>query len=184
MKTLPAHHDQLHLREALKYVRSRRTAVDCGAHVGHWTRVLAKSFQRVVAFEPNPPHVEKLRTIPGVEVHHTAVGAAVSRGVLVPGHQNDGQWHIQPGDGVDVQPLDAFALTDVDFLKLDVEGFELFALQGAEVLVTTWRPVVLIEENGLCQRYDITPGAAGEWLREHGYSRAARLNKDEIWVAA
>ena len=41
--------------------------------------------------------------------------------------------------------LDDFNLTDVGFVKMDVEGHELAVLQGASRLLETQRPTVLVE---------------------------------------
>jgi len=98
---------------------------------------------------------------------------------------NSGQWHLSNVCGaidVQVSPLDAFNLYNVGFIKLDVEGYEYFALKGAEKTIKKWRPVVLIEENGLCNRYGIKDGQCGELLKSWGYSLAQRVRKDEIWT--
>jgi Methyltransferase FkbM domain len=42
--------------------------------------------------------------------------------------------------------LDEFNLPRVDFIKLDVEGMELEALQGAEKTIKSSRPVLLVEK--------------------------------------
>ena len=41
--------------------------------------------------------------------------------------------------------LDDFALQDVGFVKIDVEGHEFPVLQGAATLIDTERPTVLVE---------------------------------------
>lgn len=49
-----------HLERALQWVPGRTTAVDGGANVGAWTRLMAAHFSRVHAFEPNPAVFECL----------------------------------------------------------------------------------------------------------------------------
>ena len=39
---------------SLKYVSAYRNAIDIGSNIGQWTRPLAKKFESVVCFEPNP----------------------------------------------------------------------------------------------------------------------------------
>ena len=43
-----------HLRRALELVPRRKVAVDGGANVGAWARLMARHFEAVVSFEPNP----------------------------------------------------------------------------------------------------------------------------------
>jgi hypothetical protein len=46
---------------------------------------------------------------------------------------------------VETLPLDAFDLHDVGFVKIDVEGHELAVLRGAETLLSTQHPNLLVE---------------------------------------
>ena len=46
---------------SLKYVTSYRTALDIGSNIGQWTRPLAKVFDQVICFEPNPNFRECFR---------------------------------------------------------------------------------------------------------------------------
>ena len=39
---------------SLKYVKQWRVCLDIGANVGEWARPLAKRFDQVICFEPNP----------------------------------------------------------------------------------------------------------------------------------
>ena len=48
---------------------------------------------------------------------------------------------------VDVIPLDYMELPRLDFLKLDIEGFECEALRGAINTIETHRPWIWIEYN-------------------------------------
>lgn len=175
-----------HLDVALKFVNTFRTAVDGGAHVGLWAAKMAERFDRVVAFEPHAPHADLCAEIPGIEVHTTALGNRRELMGLAAGPHNDGQMHLTHRGGsasyVDVRPLDAYALSDVDLLKLDVEGYEYFALMGAaQTIYSSW-PVIVIERNELCRRYGIRPGHASNWLTENGYRCVDRMNKDEVWI--
>ena len=173
-----------HLDAAMAYVKSRRCAVDGGAHAGLWSERLVGLFERVVAFEPWKGHHDEFRKrVPGAELMGCALGDALGVVGVRGGADNDGQFHVDPhGATVPVFPLDDLSLEDVDFLKLDVEGYELHALRGAGQTISACRPVVLLEENGLCARYGVAPGAAGKWLQERGYRMAEVVNKDQVWV--
>jgi hypothetical protein len=46
---------------------------------------------------------------------------------------------------VEVRPIDEFAVTDLDFMKVDVEGHEVEVLQGALETIKQCRPALFIE---------------------------------------
>ena len=49
------------------------------------------------------------------------------------------------GDYVLTRSLDSFCFTKVDFIKIDVQGAELFVLNGAKNLITEFRPYLFVE---------------------------------------
>ncbi|RWD13572.1 MAG: FkbM family methyltransferase, partial [Mesorhizobium sp.] len=53
--------------------------------------------------------------------------------------------------------LDSFGLAGIDFLKIDVEGFEKPILEGGEQTIRRERPVIIIE-----QKPTATPSATAE----------------------
>lgn len=55
---------------------------------------------------------------------------------------------IDYGSAVDVRTiaLDDFNLTRADFLKIDVEGMEMEAFDGAKTLIAIHRPIILVEK--------------------------------------
>jgi FkbM family methyltransferase len=174
--------EQHKLDAGLARVKHWRTAVDVGAHVGSWTRALAARFARVIAFEPQPANLECLHAncpMPNVERYGVALGDRCGTASLVPG-TNTGCWHIS-GDGPTyVMKLDMWHLTDLDFLKLDVEGFEPFVLAGAEKTIKTCHPVIVMEEKDLRHSYPV--GKASDVLKAWGYTEAEKLGPDSVWV--
>jgi len=63
---------------------------------------------------------------------------------------NTGHTHVDPdsiGNGdTTIVRLDNLNIPEVDYIKIDCEGFEYRVLQGAEQTVKTCRPVVVIEQ--------------------------------------
>lgn len=169
--------------------RQRRVAVDVGGHIGTWTIPLAKRFSRVVVFEPMAENVNALMenvTANNVDVFPVALGAARSCCAMrMPDKGNSGCWYAEDGEGTSVLALDAFALSDVDLIKIDVEGMEGAVLRGAEGTLALCKPVVFFEDNGLGpQRYGDQWVNPRDVLEPLGYRRAERLRKNELWVSA
>lgn len=179
------------LSMALKYVESLNVAVDGGAHVGSWTKEMSKVFEAVYAFEPSKDTYECLTEntfqCGNVIRFNSALGSSSGFGDVVDDSTrqgNTGSRFMKMSDNgiVPVLKLDELGLEELDFLKLDVEGFEHATLLGAEVTVRSFRPVVLVEEKGFGRRYDLQPFAASRLLESWGARCVANAGKDYVFV--
>lgn len=63
---------------------------------------------------------------------------------------------------VEVKTIDSLGYTDVNFIKIDVEGHEYKCVVGAEQTIRKYNPVIIIEQN----RNDFT---ASDLLTQWGY---------------
>lgn len=143
-----------------KYDKARESvkrfghAVDIGAQIGLWSRVMALDFARVTAFEPMPFHIEcfeKNVTSENVTLHRTALADRECDLMFCTSPEVTGNTHVaskgeKPGTMVHARTLDNFGLTDIDFLKIDVEGFEHTILKGGEQTIRREKPVIIIEQ--------------------------------------
>jgi hypothetical protein len=77
--------------------------------------------------------------------------------------------------------IDDIGLTRCDLIHLDIEGFELFALRGAVQTITTFSPVIVLEESGHGLRYGIQHGDIANWLTVHGYSQIGNVQGDIVY---
>lgn len=161
---------------ALARVEQWRGAVDVGAHVGLWSRVLADKFETLWAFEPVPEHqacfVKNLTEYkagknPRIVLHPVALGSAAGHTFIDPVPNNSGNAcvtdHHLKGIKVQLRTLDSFRLFEkhVDFIKIDVEGYELEVIKGGEETIRKCRPVMVIEQKpGHAQRYGFGERAA------------------------
>ncbi|WP_166427514.1 FkbM family methyltransferase [Nonomuraea mesophila] len=70
------------------------------------------------------------------------------------------------------------AISRVDFIKMDVEGFEPEVLKGAERTIERHRPTLLMEiEDRHLGKYGRTPADVAEWLAERGYRMHVRRGR-------
>ncbi len=169
------------LLPAVSCCRDFRTAVDGGAHVGLWSRVLAGFFHHVHAFEP----VHELRghfrrNVDAVNLYACALGHESKQVKVRYTEHQTGSSHIW-GEGADVEmrTLDSFGLTQVDFVKLDVEGCEYWALKGAEETIRRDKPTIILEQkNNLGARYGA--GDAVELVKSWGAKLIVEVSGDFI----
>jgi FkbM family methyltransferase len=155
------------MRFLRRWVRPGFIALDVGANIGTYAIPLARLVGptgRVVAFEPNRPTCACLRQnvrqnrLGNIRVVRAAVGEHPGHSDLVVNAENFGEVHLAPAATtpeaaitrarVVVTTLDAecarLALPRVDFIKIDVEGFELAALRGA-VAVLAANPRIVVQ---------------------------------------
>lgn len=145
---------------ALAHVKNWRTAVDVGSHCGLWSMQLDKRFAHIEAFEPVAAHCECFLAnladsfragpegdVPGFTLHACALGETACEVGMTTKNGSSGDSFVadSPGD-IPMRRLDEFDLQDVDFIKLDCEGYELLALKGGEETLKRCRPCVIVEQ--------------------------------------
>lgn len=143
-------------------------AIDAGANIGYISKLLADLVGpdgRVHAFEPIPEthtiHAAAMKALGLNQVlsHHAGISdrdgsASVSVPEYAEGGLNFYESHIVPEGGnisIRTLALDAFLADEprpIRFIKIDVEGHELEAIQGAAALLQKHRPILLIEVQG------------------------------------
>ena len=177
---------------ALRHCRSFHTAIDVGAHVGLWSFNLACRFEAVHAFEPVAEHREcfaKNVTTEEVVLHDCALGATEGAVAIETTPGSSGDSRLVPGGnvagGVPMRTLDSFNLRDVDFIKIDCEGYEENVLRGAEQTVLEWKPTIIVEQKrDMATRFGLRPLGAVGYLKGLGYKQAAEYGGDYVMVPA
>ena len=179
---------------------AREVCLDIGANIGNHAVFFADHFRRVLAFEPHPRIFRLLELNAelrdNIEVFQVGLSDRAGRVSAAPLPGNVGTTSIrradQGGDGgaaqvaFDVVRLDDIdevrALERVDFVKIDVEGHEVEALEGARETLMRHRPVVALEVLG----EDIADGssAAIELLKSFGYAHVHALQSNRPFARA
>ena len=151
-------------------VRAGDTAVDIGANLGYYARTLSRltgPAGRVYAVEPVPPILavlrRNLRRCRNVEILPYALGTEnkpitmANDSARETGYFGTGQnFVMEAGAEADVEftaemrrGSELFGhLTRIDFIKCDVEGYEVVIMEEMRPLLERFRPTVLIETGG------------------------------------
>lgn len=156
--------------KAQKNFQSPQTIIDIGANVGAFSLKLANALKNqketafeIIAFEPNPPIFENLQ-------NNIALNSSIAHFIKVKklalAHQNSTMaFHFSPtnsGGGqlsmqshnqsisVPVSTLDDYLAQNppafpISFIKIDVEGFEPFVIEGAQKTISQYKPNLYIE---------------------------------------
>ena len=154
---------------------------DIGANIGVYS-VLASGVRRAksVAMEPVPTSATALRLNIAINelgglVDVLEIGASAEAGELDFSTDEEGCNHVvSDGSGCHVvaRPLDeVFAARTPILLKIDVEGFEMNVIKGAQrLLKDSALKAVLMEMNGLGKRYGFDDRALDTEMEKFGFN--------------
>lgn len=158
---------------------------DLGANIGDHTRQYLDWGHRVVAFEPHPvSYTCLLHNCPEATCFNVA--ASDKAGSLnFTALDNVGASRVHPGGEWSVE---AIALDDVrgipapDFVKIDIEGFEAFAITGMAGTITRYKPVLFVEMNpGALEAQGHTVEGLRDLIESLGYTAAALYPPRATW---
>jgi FkbM family methyltransferase len=139
-----------HLFEFLKqYLDEAQCVWDIGANIGDHTRAYLDMGKTVYAFEPNPLAYECLcHNCP--DSHYYSLAANSKEGELTfETLDNVGASCISKNGEIKVKAvkLDTLDLPKPDFIKIDIEGWEVNALIGMKKTINKYKPKLFIEIN-------------------------------------
>ena len=159
----------------------KRVMIDIGANIGIFARPSAERFEHVICFEPVLKNFEvlqkNLETYSNVELHNLGLSdrdqtATFEFQTLKCGHTKQVEEFVPNPEFEkhtgELTTLDRFNFKSVDWIKIDVEGFENAVLDGSCDTIQRNRPWLLIEDNGqqdqhrqwlndLCGPYESAP---------------------------
>lgn len=173
---------------AMPYVKNKRVCIDIGSHVGLWAFHMAHDFENVMCFEPVEEHrqcwAKNMNGLSNVTLYPCALGAEegmVSIECRTNGSSGDSQ--VSGDGGIKMYQLDIFEFDDVDFIKIDCEGYELEVLKGAIKTIERCSPVIIVEQKGnMIERYGSKKLGAVHFLEKIGYKIAQEVSGDYIMV--
>lgn len=193
-------YDRAEVNLLTSFMTPGSTAVDIGASLGLYTvqlaRYAARIKGRVVAIEPVPDNGDVIERnlagndLEGVTTLHR-IAAGRSAGTLTMKIERGGMGNASVADGVSAEEMDRHSApggldteiavpvatldsleipSGVSVVKIDVEGFEMDVLAGAEEFVEHNRPVIFAEFNPQWMRSRGLTGAEPfSWAAEHRY---------------
>lgn len=153
----------------LSYVESGFTVIDVGGNVGQTALAMAKKVGdsgKVISFEPYPATVKRFKKnlelnqdIKNIRLENYALGdfdgsislfqdCVTNSGgnrVLYSDTENHVGVERVPATTLDSYLAKEKSITGVDLIKIDVEGFEMSVLRGAEQTLLKYKPKLVVE---------------------------------------
>jgi FkbM family methyltransferase len=186
-----------------EFIKTDYTIIDGGANLGFHSVQFAKLANKgtVYCFEPQPLIFNVLSTnalINGcsdiIKQFRLGLGDRIDqqlkmtplKGQIFSEHcVNYGGRGLTEGkegeEDVQLTTIDSLGLTKLDFIKLDVQGFELHTLKGGEVTIKTNQPLMLIENYPDSEQDQKVINLVKEWGYEV-YRLQVSHNEDCIMV--
>lgn len=161
------------------FIEKDSVYIDVGVNIGYHALAMHKETGcTVIGFEPNPTHftvaAENCKNAP-IQIFNAALGSRKETikmtDVTVDDNGNYGETK-QDDEGTitaECLTLDTLNVPKVSVMKIDVEGFEIEVMKGAEQTIDKYRPVIFYEALNL----DWTE--CFDFLKNKGYS--------QYWVA-
>lgn len=175
----------------LKKFGRNRDFLDVGAHIGYYSCLVSPFVRQVFAFEPDPRNAKPLsEALAGIKnAEHVPFAVSDTSGNLklsVSDASSLSHLVLDEKAGVEVNTvtIDDFTLErglDPIAIKMDIEGFEILALQGASNSVKKHAPIFLIEFNQEEGRPN-TFEKLNTFLEDHEYMLFAMTRKEVGWT--
>ncbi|MBD3320120.1 MAG: FkbM family methyltransferase [Chitinivibrionales bacterium] len=153
--------DRKKIRFLKKHICPGMSALDIGANIGFYTTLLSRLVGqkgKVYSFEPNAENVMNLkkstRNRNNVIINQRAVGRLSGQlNLFMSNNLNVDHQTYDIGAGRSAQSVGAVSIDDyfrngetVDIVKLDIQGFDYYALKGMEKTIARSKNVLLICE--------------------------------------
>lgn len=145
-----------------KFVKKGMTVVDAGANIGYFTLLMARlvgKSGRVHAFEPEHENIELLKknvalnkrgnvivndmalsNITGTLNFYLSASNPQDHRIIKDKHEKRKTYKVQS------TTLDEyFNNKNIDFIKMDIQGAELLALEGGVKIISKYKPLLIIE---------------------------------------
>ena len=175
------------LFEYMEEIRPIEYIADVGAHVGLWSRPMMRraNTKYIWAFEPNQAvrecYVLNMGGFDNYSVYPFALGHKNMKGFLNVETDNSGNTNVHPtrSGNTEIRTLDSFNFEHLDYIKVDVEGFEYNFLQGAVDTLNRCRPFVHLEMKSKNMRN--SKDDFYRFMKNIGYSQVMKIGAEVLY---
>lgn len=170
------------------YIKEFNNVIDVGSHVGFWSKEFTELFKHVYAFEPiNEVRECYIKNI--VKNNYTlypyGLGSSESKVKIQYDPDETGNSFITPQGNreIKVYPLDNFNFNKIDYIKIDVEGYEIEICKGAIKLIKRDKPFIHIEKKEkVMKKTNLTEDTIFNFFKSINYKQVLTV-VDEVLYA-
>jgi FkbM family methyltransferase len=146
-----------------------KTVIDVGAWCGTWAKAMEPFSKKVIAFEPDRTHFECLQrncTI-NCDARNEAVGSE-EKNISLTADDFTQAKRVHTAGGIRMSTLDSYKYENVNMIKIDVEGYEMEVLKGAEQTLQKIQ-YLMIELNNNTKKYGSSNFDVERYLKTLGF---------------
>lgn len=171
------------------HCNNHRIIIQAGGNAGLYVDHYAKLFDFVYSFEPDPLNFFCLtnNTAENVFKFQSCLGKDNSFVNLTENNSsikkpNTGGYQVNGSGYIPTLTIDSFNFPFVDCIHLDIEGYELFALEGALQTIKKHKPVIALEMNHLSKNYGYGAETLFSFLENLNYKQIGNADDDNIFA--
>jgi FkbM family methyltransferase len=166
--------------ESLRWTKNRNVALDIGAHIGFYTRAMLENFSEVYSFEASEYNYKCLtENCPTSNSFLQPIGQDGDTASIVFEKDNTGNTFLKEGAELVLRSIDSYNIDNVSLIKMDVQGYELNVLKGAEKTIIKNKPTIIVEMILL----DSYNQDVYDYLIGIGYKLVSKIGKDSIFIS-
>ena len=165
-----------------------KNCIDIGSHIGFWSKDFTNTFKHTYAFDPIPQVREcyvKNITNTNYTLYPYALGREESKKMFLYNPEETGNTHASAKGNLDVtvKTLDSFALEDIDYIKIDAEGYEIEALVGARNLIERCKPFIHIEaKKKVMEKQNISMNDITDYFESINYEQVLSVKSELLYA--
>lgn len=177
-------------KQIASHTKRKQVCVQAGGFVGYYTKIYAEIFDIVYTFEPNPLNFYCLnKNVQNINVikfqsclgdSHQLVNMALPVSHIKKG-VNTGTYHIAGKGNIPTLLIDDLNLDICDLIHLDIEGFEINAINGATNTINKYHPTICLEINSALRNFNYSVDAVFNLMQELNYVQVDHVNEDYVF---
>jgi FkbM family methyltransferase len=172
------------LKVVQPYLKGNKVVVQAGGNCGMQVAKFAEFFDTVYTFEPDPVNFHCLvNNLPynNVIKFQCCLGDSHKMVSMTTLPNEIGGFYVDQNMGATpTLMIDDLNLSHCDFIQLDVEGYQLYALMGSIETIKKFKPVISVEFDWSF-RYNHTADDIIRFLLDLGYEKVDSYTTDHIY---
>lgn len=173
-----------------EFNRPLNSVIHAGGNIGIYALEFAKHAKNVYVFEPASENFSALcmncAKHENIFLYKAALGDKHNTiNMMNPAPDKQcGAWKVDRSLGnVPTLRIDDLNLIDLSIIHLDIEGYELFALKGAEETIKRCKPLIAFEILSHSDKYNYTTKEMYDYLVSLGYNKSMPYGNEIMFMS-